>query len=200
MYYKWTKIPSHYNLVPVYLYSSSSPNEESISLLNDICSKKKLNLKIKQIPDTSTREQLFHEYLLCCLQFGCNKFAISDSVDILDSILLKNMAYHGITEMPNVIQNLEQGVALIRPFAYLSQYEINNFAVQNGFKNSPTSPQIHLPPQVEIAQKALYHLSEKNSDVLLNIYHSLYDVRRLYLGNGTGEIISQSDDNPNNII
>ena len=186
IHYKNTKTPQHFTIIPIYFYCSNELNDNALKFLTDFCSKKKIELQHIKIPEQDSRSTLFSTYASYCSKLNCNKLAIVDCLDDLDSILLSNMAVHGTSDIPNVIQQVNPSVSIIRPFAYISKSEIDDFGQQNSFPNEKTGPIIPPDPSIEIAKQALYHMADGNCNALLNVFHSLFDVRHLYIGVGDG--------------
>lgn len=194
IHYKSTKTPQHFEIIPIYFYCTDEPNDFAQNFLIDFCSKKNLQLQSRKIPKQNSHFSLLSLYANCCLELKCNKFAVSDCLDDLDSILLSNMATFGTSDIPNVIQQAIPGVFIIRPFAYLSKKEIEDFGSKNNFPNEISGQIIPNDPAIEIAKSALYHMADGNCNALFNVFHSLFDVRHLYLGVGTGQISKDDDD------
>ena len=197
LHYKTTKVPKHFKLTPIFLYSTDEPDPETVKYLNDFVQKYGLDIKYKKVDETCKDQISYNKILVdLALEYDCNKVALPDNLDYLNAVIITNMARNAKFDCYDVCQRIKlyddkNEVILVRPFCYVDDEEIKAFAELKEFINKPTGFKLEEDQMIDISRQAINMLIDEYSNVRMNFFHSQFCVQKKYIGVGNGEVMSE---------
>ena len=186
---KASKMPVHFTLVPIHLFSSPEPNPNTKAALDEIVHTFGISDEVTYRCVEQPDDQLALTKLFVSLaqELSCNKVALPDSLDYMDAVILKNMCVNGIFDGPAAHQvsktESEEPIAIIRPMTYTRDHEIAKFGKDNEIESAPTGISISEDDAITICREALEMFPvDPSTNTYMNFFHSQFAVQRKYVG------------------
>ena len=195
LHHKSRKMPQHFVSCPVYFHSDPTPSPDLVSYLTEYAQKQEATIQFRQCSQPENKAALLKMYINTAIELQCNKVALVDSLDYITAMILNNMCTQGQFEGPPVKQEVKvesetgvQNITIIRPFAFLTDDEIEEFASKSELPNTPSGVHIAEDPSLSICRAAIQHVLDESSNTRMNMFKSQYAIQRKYMGVGEESI------------
>ena len=197
MHYKTTKMPKHFKITAVHLFSTQEINQKTDIYFESECQKIGADYIKRKVEQPSNRHEYYRMLLDIATEYNCNKIAIPDSIDFLNALLLTNMS-HGTFNGASIVQPMKLNddspeVFLTRPLCYATDVDIENFGKECKFINDPSGITISEEPFIAIARKGLNEFYTESTNVRLNFFKSQFTIQKKYVGIGEDIVLGSTD-------
>ena len=193
--FKSRRIPVHFKIIPVHFYDGI-PCEKNVEFLKSFCIQNQTDLILRSVSQPHSQTELYSIYILAAQELGCNKIALTDSLDYLDQLILYNMCRYGIFECPPLLQSIPStSIFFIRPFGLLTDDQLSSVSKGNNYPEEGTAIKIDKDPALSFCKSAIDHLLVESDNIRMNLFHSQFSVSYKYIGVGDGSSITSDDIN-----
>lgn len=186
-------IPIRYNVCAAHIIAENMPSKANIEYLNQFCQERGVALYIRSFSMDIGPENLKSPCFVCSWhrrkelfklmnELKFNRLALGHHMDDLIETMLMNMTIHGkISTMPIRLPMFGGEFDIIRPLAYLKEYEINRYCRLKGFYVGETScPYGEKSKRAEI-KKIIKELKKISLHATENLFASASNIDPDYL-------------------
>ena len=191
--FKSKRITVHFKIIPVHFYVEPLC-QKTIDLLQPFCAQNQTQLILRPVSQPHSQKELYSIYLLAAQELGCNKIALTDSLDYLDQLILFNMCRYGTFDCPPLLQSIPStSIFFIRPFGLLNDEQLSTVSKGNNYPEEGTAITIQQDPALSICKAAIDHLLVESDNIRLNLFHSQFSVSHKYIGIGDGSTMTPDE-------
>ena len=183
------KMDQKANISIVYLYCDVNADPEKIRFLNQFAKTRHFTYKKYKIDEPHNMDEYYESLTKIAEIEKCNKIALPDTLDYIDSQLLARMCSQGTFKQINMVEEYKKDIFFIRPFCYITDAEVAKFGSICKFENRDPSIRMENDAWMERAKAAVKIMFDESSNIQLNILHSQFRVKKKFMGAG-----DQSDD------
>jgi hypothetical protein len=150
---------------------------------------KKVEFFVMKTREPRDRADLKRIWCETAVNTGCNKVAIPDSLDFLDSAIFAAMSGKGVFTCPGICEEIHLRdkspmVTLVRPLCLLTDQEIEENGMRSRYPNRPTGIGVPEEPSITCARRAFARLLGAATNIRLNFFLSQFQISPKFVGAG----------------
>ena len=192
VFIKAKKMPEKPSMLLIHFFKGGSVDDQTKAILDEFLSKCPMDIIYEHHDPVSERKELLNVYVEAAIKNDCNKIAIPDTINFIDATILATMCTDGVFNGQDIAQHVQLSpdqpdITIIRPFCYMEDKDIVNFARKNELKEHPTAIYVEEENAVKAARNAIQIVYSEAANINMNIFKSQFVIQDKYLGAGDGK-------------